>query len=99
MRKGKSPTRTTPARVKERAGTAIATPDALTGLFDRRHLDTVLPALLEPALREQEPLAVAMIDLDHIQAINDRHGRDAGDALLKSFGELQIGRASCRERV
>lgn len=101
MRKRKSPKRTRPGPAKGTAGTAIATPDALTGLFDSRHLDRVLPALLEPALREQEPLAVAMIDLDHIQAINDRHGRDAGDALLKSFGELlskqaRTGDVACR---
>ena len=82
-------------------GGTVAARDTLTGLFTRRHLDDVLPALLEPALRNQQPLALAMIDLDHVQSLNDRHGRDAGDALLKSFGELlnkqgRAGDVACR---
>lgn len=101
MGKRKSPKSSPHAKPRGKAGHGVAAPDPLTGLFDRFHLDTVLPTLLAPALRDQEPLAVAMIDLDHIQAINDRHGRDAGDALLKSFGELlskqaRAGDVACR---
>ncbi len=62
--------------------------DFLTGLFNRRHLNDVLPQMLARAQREQRPLAVAIIDLDHFKAVNDRHGHVAGDTLLASFGSL-----------
>ena len=65
-----------------------ATRDFLTGLFNRRHLNDVLPQMLAQAHREQQPLAVAIIDLDHFKAVNDRHGHVAGDTLLASFGSL-----------
>jgi diguanylate cyclase (GGDEF)-like protein len=65
-----------------------ATRDFLTGLFNRRHLNDVLPQMLAQARRERQPLAVAIIDLDHFKAVNDRHGHVAGDTLLASFGSL-----------
>jgi len=65
-----------------------ATQDALTGLFNRRHLNDTLPAMLALALREQQPLAAVVIDLDHFKLTNDRHGHPAGDLLLAAFGRL-----------
>lgn len=62
--------------------------DFLTGLFNRRHLNDVLPSMFALAQRSQEPLSVAIIDLDHFKEINDRHGHLAGDQLLAAFGEL-----------
>jgi diguanylate cyclase (GGDEF)-like protein len=65
-----------------------ATQDALTGLFNRRHLNDLLPQQLALALRERAPLAAVVIDLDHFKAVNDTHGHAAGDALLAGFGRL-----------
>jgi len=62
--------------------------DFLTGLFNRRYLNDVLPSMLALAQRDREPLAVAIIDLDHFKAVNDRHGHLAGDMLLAAFGDL-----------
>lgn len=62
--------------------------DFLTGLYNRRHLNEVLPVLFALARREGEPLAVALIDLDHFKAVNDRYGHGAGDRLLAAFGRL-----------
>jgi diguanylate cyclase (GGDEF)-like protein len=65
-----------------------ATRDELTGLFNRRHLNETLPAMLALAERERQPLAVVIIDLDHFKSVNDRHGHGAGDLLLAAFGRL-----------
>jgi diguanylate cyclase (GGDEF)-like protein len=65
-----------------------ATQDVLTGLFNRRHLNDTLPQLLAVALRERQPLAAVVIDLDHFKAVNDNHGHAAGDTLLAGFGRL-----------
>jgi diguanylate cyclase (GGDEF)-like protein len=62
--------------------------DFLTGLFNRRYLNEVLPAMLALAERADEPLALAIIDFDHFKTINDMHGHAAGDALLAEFGRL-----------
>lgn len=73
-----------------------ATRDFLTGLFNRRHLNDALPAMLALAERDRHALTVAILDLDHFKAVNDAHGHAAGDALLAAFGELlvQHGRKS-----
>jgi diguanylate cyclase (GGDEF)-like protein len=69
-----------------------ATRDFLTGLFNRRHLSDVLPSMWALAAREDQPLAVAVIDLDHFKTVNDRHGHLAGDRLLAEFGRLLMKR-------
>lgn len=65
-----------------------ATRDALTGLFNRRHLNDAMPTLFAMARRDGQPLAVALIDLDHFKAVNDEHGHDAGDQVLAAFATL-----------
>lgn len=65
-----------------------ATRDALTGLFNRRHLDDTLPAMVALARRERWPLTIAILDLDHFKSVNDRFGHDVGDRLLVAFGAL-----------
>jgi diguanylate cyclase (GGDEF)-like protein len=62
--------------------------DFLTGLFNRRYLNEVLPSMLALAERNAEPLSLAIIDFDHFKAVNDEHGHAAGDLLLAAFGKL-----------
>ncbi len=62
--------------------------DFLTGLFNRRHLSDVMPSMLALAARDRQPLAVAIIDLDHFKDVNDRYGHPVGDMLLAAFGKL-----------
>jgi diguanylate cyclase (GGDEF)-like protein len=66
--------------------------DFLTGLFNRRHLNDVLPSMLALAHRDRQPLAVVIIDLDHFKTVNDRYGHLAGDRLLAGFGRLLLRR-------
>lgn len=56
--------------------------DPLTGLFNRRYLDETLPRELHACLREDQPLALAILDLDHFKRYNDTWGHEAGDQVL-----------------
>src|SRR5262249_32934763 len=56
-----------------------ATHDALTGVFNRRHVEDLLSQEVERAKRHARPLAVAMLDADHFKRINDTHGHQTGD--------------------
>ncbi|WP_153144555.1 sensor domain-containing diguanylate cyclase [Dechloromonas sp. H13] len=64
--------------------------DPLTGLFNRRYLDETLPREIHRALREREPLSVAMLDLDHFKHFNDQWGHEAGDAVLLGVAEALL---------
>jgi diguanylate cyclase (GGDEF)-like protein len=64
--------------------------DPLTGLFNRRYLDETLPREVHRALRDNMPLAVVMIDLDHFKRFNDEWGHEAGDAVLLGAAELLL---------
>lgn len=57
--------------------------DSLTGLANRRAWDDRIEQEIERARRSGVELSVAMIDLDDFKAVNDRHGHEAGNALLK----------------
>ncbi len=57
--------------------------DALTGLPNRLALDQHLPGALARARKDQTLLAVCLADLDDFKAINDAHGMEGGDRLLK----------------
>jgi diguanylate cyclase (GGDEF)-like protein len=56
--------------------------DTLTGLFNRRYLDTQLAAYTEQMKRQAEPLALLMIDVDYFKQFNDTHGHSVGDYCL-----------------
>jgi diguanylate cyclase (GGDEF)-like protein/PAS domain S-box-containing protein len=58
--------------------------DELTGLPNRRAWDELLGHELAVAERQGKPLSVAMLDLDHFKAYNDRNGHLAGDRLLRA---------------
>ena len=57
--------------------------DALTGTFNRRSIDQWLARMFADANRQQRPLSLLFIDIDHFKAINDRLGHAAGDHCLR----------------
>jgi diguanylate cyclase (GGDEF)-like protein len=61
----------------------LAQTDELTGLPNRRAFEAALAREAARAAREHKPLAVALIDLDHFKALNDRFGHEAGDRMLR----------------
>jgi diguanylate cyclase (GGDEF)-like protein len=58
--------------------------DHLTGLFNRRHLDDGLHAVLASSRRHAYPFAVLLVDVDHFKSVNDRYGHEAGDRVLQA---------------
>jgi two-component system cell cycle response regulator len=63
----------------------MAITDALTGLHNRRYMETHLATLAEQASSRGKPLALMMLDIDFFKAINDNYGHDAGDDVLREF--------------
>jgi diguanylate cyclase (GGDEF)-like protein len=76
------------ARLRGNALEDLAFTDALTGLGNRRAWETWLDAAMSAARNEDEPLCVAILDLDHFKAYNDANGHPAGDALLAGAAVL-----------
>jgi diguanylate cyclase (GGDEF)-like protein/PAS domain S-box-containing protein len=62
--------------------------DSLTNLFNRRYLEETLDRELSRAARENYPVCVIMIDLDHFKRINDTYGHEAGDLVLKAIADV-----------
>jgi two-component system cell cycle response regulator len=63
----------------------MAITDALTGLFNRRYMESHLATLVEQARARGKPLTVLVLDIDYFKSINDTHGHDAGDDVLREF--------------
>jgi two-component system cell cycle response regulator len=63
----------------------MAITDALTGLFNRRYMESHLATLVEQAGARGKPLTVLVLDIDYFKSINDTHGHDAGDDVLRDF--------------
>jgi two-component system cell cycle response regulator len=63
----------------------MAITDGLTGLYNRRYMESHLGALVEQATARGKPLAVFVLDIDYFKSVNDTYGHDAGDDVLREF--------------
>jgi len=63
----------------------IATTDALTGIFNRRHFTTLLTREQQRAERYKTSFSVLMLDIDHFKRINDTYGHPVGDEAIKAM--------------
>ncbi len=72
----------------------ISTIDALTELSNRRRFDELLDREWQRSMRNGDPLALLMVDVDHFKLFNDRYGQSAGDACLRSVAGVL--RDACR---
>jgi diguanylate cyclase (GGDEF)-like protein len=74
------------AQLREQAYT-----DSLTGLTNRQGWDELAQIVVEHAQRHDNSLALILIDLDHFKHINDTHGHDVGDRVLRLMGVVLRG--------
>jgi two-component system, cell cycle response regulator len=66
---------------------ALAVTDELTGLYNRRYFDRHLSLMLEKAQEQDRDMALMLIDLDFFKSVNDTHGHDTGDSVLREFAD------------
>lgn len=66
----------------------LASRDGLTGLFNRGHFDRTLASVMDQATRDKQPVALALLDVDHFKQINDVYGHPIGDRVLVQVAEL-----------
>jgi two-component system cell cycle response regulator len=79
------------ARAAEmRAAWRLAVIDPVTGLYNRQHLETVLPASIDSARAGGRSLAVLLVDLDALKPFNDRWGHAAGDRMLRGVADTLL---------
>ncbi|MBB5211997.1 GGDEF domain-containing protein [Microbulbifer hydrolyticus] len=65
--------------------------DGLTGLANRRHFDETLQKELDRALRNEQPLSLLLLDIDHFKAYNDHYGHVSGDHCLRLVSDAIAG--------
>ncbi len=63
----------------------MAITDQLTGLHNRRYMARHLDSLISNAQKSNKPLAFLIMDIDHFKSVNDTHGHDIGDEVLREF--------------
>lgn len=73
--------------------------DSLTGLHNRAALDRHLPRELASFQRDNRPLALLVVDLDHFKQINDQYGHSVGDDVLRAIAECLLAATRCSDMV
>jgi two-component system, cell cycle response regulator len=63
----------------------LAITDPLTGLHNRRYMESHLKTLVADAISSGRPLSILVTDIDHFKNVNDTHGHDGGDVVLREF--------------
>ncbi|MEM1378571.1 MAG: PleD family two-component system response regulator [Pseudomonadota bacterium] len=69
----------------------LAVTDGLTGLHNRRYLDTHLATLVERAVNRERSLSLLITDIDHFKQVNDTYGHEGGDDVLREFARRLRG--------
>lgn len=77
----------------------LATHDPLTGLLNRREFERLLEQECDRAERFGHVFAVALFDLDHFKAVNDRHGHPVGDEVLREVARRMVSSLRSVDRM
>lgn len=65
----------------------LAVTDALTGLYNRRYMESHVGTLVDRSAARGKSLSVLLLDIDYFKSINDGYGHDAGDDVLRDFSD------------
>jgi len=69
----------------------LAFRDGLTGVYNKRYFNEIIPALLSFSQRTHSEMALIMIDIDNFKRYNDKHGHLAGDRCLQEVSKVVTG--------
>ena len=69
----------------------LAVTDGLTGLHNRRYMESHMKTLVEEAINRGKDLSMLIMDIDFFKSVNDTHGHDVGDEVLIEFSR-RLGR-------
>ncbi len=72
-------------RMRLERSVELAIIDPLTGLHNRRYMESHLKTLVAQSIQFERPLSVLIADIDHFKAVNDTWGHDIGDKVLREF--------------
>ncbi|MFY3383097.1 sensor domain-containing diguanylate cyclase [Paracidovorax sp. MALMAid1276] len=84
--------RTLELEAANRALDLQARTDALTGLLNRRGFEAQMEFAMAVARRSGRPLSLVAVDVDHFKRVNDTHGHDAGDEVLRRLARTLVER-------
>lgn len=68
-------------------GLELSVIDQLTGLYNRRYMMSQLQQLMQRSVMGGQPVSVMMADIDHFKVVNDTHGHEAGDDVLREIAD------------
>lgn len=77
------------ARLRDSVQTSmeLAVTDSLTGLYNRRYMESHVGTLVDRSAARGKSLSVLLLDIDYFKSINDTYGHDAGDDVLRDFSD------------
>jgi diguanylate cyclase (GGDEF)-like protein len=87
------------ASEQSRALSELAVTDALTGAFNRRHLQTRARDVLKQWQHRHRPATLLLLDIDHFKSVNDDFGHEAGDKALCNIVEIMQQRLRQQDLV
>ena len=86
-------------RLRAEQAEELASRDGLTGLYNHRTFYALLNDEIFRTQRFNHPLSLLMLDIDHFKRVNDTHGHQVGDAILKDISDLLVKQARAVDRV
>ena len=78
---------------------ALVSTDALTGLYNFRHFETVLQAEMDRSKRSGIPTSLVLVDADHFKAVNDTYGHETGNLALQHLADILRGEVRTTDLV
>jgi diguanylate cyclase (GGDEF)-like protein/PAS domain S-box-containing protein len=87
------------AELAEELAEELASRDGLTGLYNHRTFYSLLRDEIVRTQRSNRPLSLLLLDIDYFKRVNDTHGHQAGDAILRGISDLLVKQARTVDRV
>lgn len=74
-------------RTNYKQSISMAVTDGLTGLYNRRYMDSYLANTISDSIKSHKPLSMMLLDIDHFKSVNDTYGHNVGDEVIKQFAK------------